>query len=401
MAFFNRENANKAITKKNRYIQLIDENKQPIGGLISYSSEFKKSFEEEFRSLTVSQGSPQLNFVSATIIDKLGSLGSIVANGIQAGKLMQIVNPPEVIKGLADGTIKLMQTQIGNTGSALREGSSKIFRQARFAPANVAPIVAPVMVYQILNAVAGAYQLSKINARLDSMQRSIDSINTKLNGNKYGRLTTAINSLEELRKQHAIIGYFSEDMRYKLAIATHEIQTVYHESGYLIDEFQKEIKDLQKTNQGKSGATKTNIILKEKGPDYVFNTWMFIAASQAKLLVADMWIKHDLQFVPEYVAVRMQDLDREIQILHESVSPMNAIHELKTYAEKCLDEMNIFQRLFSLKLNNEILGRPDYENVELKIERKAENKMAQSIYIWKDKNKIINVVTNSEIIDAT
>ncbi len=158
---------------------------------------------------------------------------------------MQIVAPPEIVKALADGSVKLMQTPTGGaTSSVVAEGSSRIVGQVRLAPADVAPIVAPVVLYQILNAIAGAHQLSKINARLDSLQRAIDSVIFRQQANSYARLYAAIDALQELDREYCAIGMFTDDMRWRLSIATNDIQAVNYESSFIIGRFKRMSEDL-------------------------------------------------------------------------------------------------------------------------------------------------------------
>jgi hypothetical protein len=51
-----------------------------------------------------------------------------------------------------------MQSGGNNLGGVLVNGSTKIAHQARFAP--LAPIVAPLLVYQAVHAIVGTQQLN-------------------------------------------------------------------------------------------------------------------------------------------------------------------------------------------------------------------------------------------------
>lgn len=254
------------------------------------------------------------------------------------------------------------------------------------------------MVYQLLNAVAGVYQLSKINARLDCLQRLIESIQFRQQANSYGRLYASINTLEEINREYSVIKRFTEDMRVRLIIATQDIYKVSNESSLIIKRFQQMSKDLMYSNSKKNGAIKANAMLKEEMNVYIIDANIYMVAAKAGLMAEEMWIKHDLQFVPEYVGYRIKDLQNEVDILQEAISPMLSIFELQNYAEDCLKEMGKFRRLFIPRAKHQILDRKKQLEDNKDFSDKCDT--AQSMFIWMDNNNNIKVLSSSEIITS-
>lgn len=393
---FKRVNPDNLLMPANSYLFLEDECGNKAGGIIAFSSELKSEIINSLDNQNSDTNSNIVGKVSSTIIDKLGSVGTTIASGVQAGNLMQIVAPPEVIEGLASGTMRLMETATGNTGSVIRQGASQIFRQARFAPANIAPIVAPVMIYQLLNAVAGAYQLSKINARLDSLQRTIEEISFRQQANSYGRLFASINALEDINKEYKVLGKFTDDMRMRLSIATQEIQVVNYELGLILMRFQQKSEEIQKNNSKFEGAKKADTFLNENLNIYMLDAKIYLAAAKAGLMAQQAWILHDMQFAPEYITTRLEDLQEDVLLLQQAIDPMRKMCELQEYAESCFYETNALKRMINPGLKKRIQDREDYFDGEQSITKTA--MPSQSISIWQDGNGEIQVVASSNCI---
>lgn len=398
IAFVKRPESHETAIRPNEYLFLSDENGQESAALISYSPELKIDMLSEFRQAAGAQYASSYSAVAGTIVDRLGAVGPVVASGARAGRLMQIVAPPEVVKALANGTAKLMQTPTGATSSVMLEGSSRIWSQAKFAPASVAPIVAPVILYQVLNAVAGAHQLGKINARLDSLQRSIESVIFRQQANSYARLYAAIDALQELDREYRAIGRFTDDMRWRLSMATNDVQVVNYESRFIIDRFQHMSEDLMRSSHKRQGAIRANTMLDEGSNAYILDAEIYVTAIKAGLVAKQMWIRHDLQFVPEYVGRRLDDLDNEMKSLKETVSPMRCIEELQDHADGCLREMSLLQRWTSPRLSKEIRSRS--EQFASTQDDDPRQDTAQSLFIWEDNKGEIKALSGVEAIVA-
>lgn len=382
----------------NEYLYLRDEDGSNSFALISYAPDLKEDLLEQFENGFYDDYGSQYNAVSGTVIDQLGPLVPIISSGLNSRGLMQIVGPSEVVEGLANGTMKLMKRKDGTgfLGEVLNEGSSKIFKQATFAEADLARIVAPGAIYRIFNAAAGTYQLSQINARLDSLQRAIDSIVFRQQANEYGRLCAAITTLEEIGRQYSVMGRFTDDMRNRLILATQEIIIVNNESRIILERFQRKSEELMATDKKKSGLAKATKILEEEKYAYMLDANIYMTAAKAGLIADEIWLKHDLQFAPEYIGYRMRDLELEVSTIKEAVSPMESIYELQYYAVDCLKEMGKLGRLFHPNFKRKVKDIKEQLNNEEEPIDEVNN--AQSLYIWLDKNNQIKMLSATEMI---
>lgn len=388
---FSRKKDIKLILQPNQYIELMDPSGNMQGALLIHDSKTKDELLKYFKNSRENNLLGHNGYISDAIVDKIGCTSSIISSAIQSGHLMQIVGTPNLIEGLKTGTMSLLSTGESFTGSVISKTTNQIVGQLRFAPADVAPIIAPMAVWQVINAIAGVQQLAKINLRLDTIQRTVDSIVFRMQANVYGRLCAVIASLSEIDKQYRTIGYFSDDMSFRLAIATSEIQTVFFEQGFLIKRFTEKSKSILENTKKKEGAYSANQLLKEEEQTFLIDASIYIAATRAALLASKSWILHDLNKVPEYVTNRNISIRQEIKNLEESFKVLSIIDELKEHSLKCLDEMSWFSKnLFNRTLKKEITERTNNNNLK---EQDEMDKIEPSILIWKSEDQKLNCIS--------
>lgn len=382
---FSRKKDIKLILQPNQYIELIDPSGNMNGAILIHDLKTKDELLKYFMNSRENNLLGHNGYISDAIVDKIGCTSSIISSAIQSGHLMQIVGTPNLIEGLKTGTMSLLSTGESFTGSVISKTTNQIVGQLRFAPADIAPIIAPMAVWQVINAIAGVQQLAKINLRLDTIQRTVDSIVFRMQANAYGRLCAVIASLSEIDKQYRTIGYFSDDMSFRLAIATSEIQTVFFEQGFLIKRFTEKSKSILENTKKKEGAYSANQLLKEEEQTFLIDASIYIAAARAALLASKSWILHDLNKVPEYVTNRNISIRQEIKNLEESFKVLSIIDELKEHSLKCLDEMSWFSKnLFNRTLKKEITKRTNNNNLK---EQDEMDKTEPSILIWKSEDQ--------------
>lgn len=388
---FSRKKDIKLILQPNQYIELMDPSGNMQGALLIHDSKTKDELLKYFKNSRENNLLGHNGYISDAIVDKIGCTSSIISSAIQSGHLMQIVGTPNLIEGLKTGTMSLLSTGESFTGSVISKTTNQIVGQLRFAPADVAPIIAPMAVWQVINAIAGVQQLAKINLRLDTIQRTVDSIVFRMQANVYGRLCAVIASLSEIDKQYRTIGYFSDDMSFRLAIATSEIQTVFFEQGFLIKRFTEKSKSILENTKKKEGAYSANQLLKEEEQTFLIDASIYIAAARAALLASKSWILHDLNKVPEYVTNRNISIRQEIKNLEESFKVLSIIDELKEHSLKCLDEMSWFSKnIFNRTLKKEITERTNHNNLK---EQDEMDKIEPSILIWKSEDQKLNCIS--------
>lgn len=337
------------------FVPLLNPSGEQQGALLVHSADARRMFFDHLSA----RGSAGLcghnGNVSSAVSDQISGMAAAVAGTLQAGELVQVVASPSIAEGLRTGAYSLMQTATGPTGDVL--GGSGIVGKLRLAPASVAPIVAPLVIWQVLHAVAGVRQLQRINARLDTLQRGIEQLTCRQQAGTYGRIAASIESIVELDRQFRSIGRFTDDMRLRLVIASRDISTSVLEQRFMLERFEH-LKDrvIEKTT-GKDGAFEANQLLNEEMAVGMLDANLYVAASKASLAAHQAWIVHDIEHVPEYLPTRLTDLAGEVESIEAALQPMRAIKELQDHATECLNEMSFIRRQFNRTLVKEIRER--------------------------------------------
>lgn len=324
-------------------IPLLTENGEKRGVVLVHSDETRDAFIRELTSAT--DVAPHRGAIASYFVDLLGSASPLINAAIQSRQLLQIVGTPEIVAGIQNGSLSIMRSGGQMTGTVVSNATQKIVGQLRFEPANIAGIVGPLAVWQILNAVAGVYHLQKIDTKLASLQRGIDRLTLRTQAKTYGQLMSAVAILQELSKQHAITGTFSSDMMVKLALAERDIRSAWSEQHLLMERFKGIINQILH-KKGDRGAVQA--ILKEESNEFFRDMKLLIDASRASILVSEAWIQYDLEHNPRYVSVRLHDSKEEVKAIESAISQLAMLlDELQKHAVDRPAETNWFRDIFA------------------------------------------------------
>jgi len=377
------------------FIPLLTDGGEERGAILVHSDETRDLLVREFTLQPTADVAPHGGSISSYFADQLGATAGLVNTAIQSRQLLQVVGSPQVLTGLKNGSLTVMRSAGQMTGTVVSNATQKIAGQLRFAPANIAGIVGPLAIWQILNAVAGVTHLQRINAKLEALQRGIERLTIRLQAKTYGQLISAVAILEELSKQCAITGTFSPDMTVKLALAERDIRSALAEQRLLVQRFDDISKQILQEAKGKQGAFRCNQLLKEESSEFLMDAKLLTAASRASVLASEAWIRHDLEHNPRHVSMRLRDLESEMDTINNTVSPLGILQELQKHAVDCLSEMNWFSRnIFNRQLNKDIQSRMLQQNNEP--EETPIKAVTPSVVIWKDQNN----QTKSVVIDV-
>lgn len=337
--------------------------------------------------------------ISSWIGDQLCSSSAIVNSALQSRQLLQVVGTPEVVAGIKNGSLSVMRSSGEMTGTVINSQSKRIAGQMRFAPANVGKVVGPLVLWQVLNAVAGVAHLHRINTKLESLERGIERLIFRNQAKTYGQLAAAISTLEELSKQCYLTGTFSNDMVVRLAIAERDIRSALAEQRLLVQRFQENALHLVNSTGGKKGAFSCNQVLREESNEFLIDAKLLTGASRASVLVSEAWLRHDLEHNPRHVSVRLRELEKDMETIKDTISPLIVLKELHEHAQECVSEMNWFSRkIFNRSLVKEIDSRdiPEESNGEHCVEKEV----FPTALIWKDnKNETKCLVIDAVIED--
>ena len=384
------------------FIPLLDkEDGQEQGVIVVHGDSTRDILLQEILSHPSPGVGPHGGTISPYFADQLVSTSNVLNSALQSRQLLQVVGSPQILAGLKDGSLSVMRSAGQMTGNAINTSTHKLAGQLRFAPANMSRIVGPLAVWQIINAVAGVTHLQKINAKLDVLQRGMERLTIRFQAKTYGQIVSAVEILQDLSNQHSITGTFSSDMTMRLAIAEHAIRTSFAEQRLLEQRFHDRAKRVVKEAKNKAGAYEINTILKEETSEFLADAKLLAVSSQASLLVAEARLRHDLEHCPQYVADRLQNLERVVGETYVTVSPLKLLKELHEKAEGCLNDLNWFsKRIWNRKLRKEITAhKPLTEETNSEsTEGTTQDTKAPSFLVWKDdKHQTRSVLIDVEI----
>ena len=354
---------------------------------------------QEFLTFSAEDGPAHNGTISSFLFDQIGLSSGIVNATVQSGGLVQVLASLSVANGLRDGTLTIMRSGGAFTGNVVAQSSKRITAQLRFLPASSASIVAPLIAWQILHAIAGVQQLARINARLDSLQRGLERLTFRQQARTIGQLAAAIATLEDLSEQFRTSGSFTNDMLIRLALADRDIQSSLAEQRVLVQRFEQLSSQITENARGKQGAVSANQLLKEEAAEFLIDAKILTTASKASLLSTQAWLRYDLEHNSANVPRRLKDLETELWNAMEFVEPLTLIQELDEHAKQCVEQMNWCDRcLFSRGLADEVRGRRMQGDEEHRVLNESS---APSVLIWKGgDNRIQSVIVDSKLTEG-
>jgi len=287
-------------------------------------------------------GTASCQSVSSSVGDFAAKLTPTLATAIQAGQVMRIVGPPSVVEGLAKGTMTLMQSGGNNLGGVLVNGSTEIAHQARFAP--VAPIVAPLLVYQAVHAIVGTQQLNEINRRLARIEGTLSRMVQRQNAKDLGEVIAAASTLQDILDEHAHTGHFNAQMKDRISHCERDLRAHLERLKILKENFHDKIKQARRSARRRNQALELAVIIKEEGDQFGQDVRLLIALSAAVIQLEQGLMLIALEHDPESLAYREKQLKEQIKRCRETLDDMVDLSEVKSEIQGCLDRMNWWQR---------------------------------------------------------
>lgn len=160
---------------------------------------FEKSeilkFDNEFNKI---EKNPKLKSSFNAIFSQIPMLGVNVANF----NSLIVTFPPNVLKGISDGTYKLMQTKTGIIKSIAVNSSNGQIVKIGEVISKVNPVAAIAIVWQVAAMITAQKFLADINKKLEKIENSINELKEFL---EIQQISTVIGNLDYLKKISTII----------------------------------------------------------------------------------------------------------------------------------------------------------------------------------------------------
>ncbi len=135
----------------------------------------------------------EYGFAYDALVASIPAGAEVAHQAIRAGGTLRIVGPPEMLAGLADGTLEMVNSSGELIGTVRRTGEGVFAGQLRFdAVAQINPATAALVVFQVMAAVSGQYFMKRIDAKLEEIEKGIARIEGRLKDQDWARLDTAV-----------------------------------------------------------------------------------------------------------------------------------------------------------------------------------------------------------------
>jgi hypothetical protein len=110
---------------------------------------------------------------------------------LQAGDIVRVLGPPEVLEGLNGGGLELIRSGPGNLG-VVRDAATKDFAgQLRLGEVEFSGVAAPALAaFQVASAVTLQYYLARIDRQLGAISRDLEAVRSDTRDDRYGRIET-------------------------------------------------------------------------------------------------------------------------------------------------------------------------------------------------------------------
>ena len=156
-----------------------------------------------------------------------------IQGALQAGQIVRVAGPPDVLKDLASGALEMVQATDGTgyLGGLKRPGSRGFAAQLRFAgkpETQSVPNVNPALAgFQFASAVTLQYYLARIDRQMSAIDKEIRGTRQDIRDERYGRIEAARKRCELAERILAgAPGLGNHDAR-RLDLAAHDLDQTY------------------------------------------------------------------------------------------------------------------------------------------------------------------------------
>ena len=375
------------------WVELTAPNGDGSAVLVCYGPEQSGLIRQHFEKLQRTDATPwHGGSLGSAIADQLAGASVLVASGLQAGQMFQVIGTPHLVEGLKIGTHALMQTAEGTLGTVVSSATRKIAGSLRFGKASMAPVLAPVLVWQVFHGIAGTSQLRKINRRLDVILRKLETIATRSEAGVLGEVLNAVHTLDDILEERANTGTFTEGMEIRLALVEMTIGSILERNRSLVDLFRIKASEIPRLG-GKTGAVRATRLLQEEGGQAVHDMEMLFGLAAADLRVEGARILHAMEHNPADTQRRLDKANAKVGEHRELLENLPSVEGVKSRAQACVEEMSWWERNISAR----VVRKETAKLTSLKLRdarlpvRSSESLTEGSYVFWKDEADVTKV----------
>lgn len=367
-------------------VRLLDDKGEIQAGAFLYNSEESCQILDKINGeKIVGSQSCGSQIISKLIGDSAASLAPAFATAVQSGQVMRIIGPPSVVEGLANGSMALMQSGSNSLGTIVSSGSKNIVGQARFAPAG--GIIAPLLVYQAVHAIAGTQQLNQINRRLAGIERTLSQILERQNAKDLGEVYAACTTLNDILAEHSHTGHFSPQMQDRLSHCERDLRSHYERLRFLGNAFHEKVSKAKAGLRRHDTTIELAILIKEYGDQFAQDVRLLFSLATAVIQVEHGLLLVAIEHNPNSLGYRCEQVNNRIGELRNVLSGMVDVVEIKREIQGCLKEMNWWDRnVFKRSQVDLLMDALDVHAIEYNSEASpcSDASNGEGFLVWQD-----------------
>lgn len=261
------------------------------------SSLFNRLAPEERRALPSIAANPAL----------LGA-AQLIQGALMAGKVVRVVGPPDIMQGLAAGTLEMVPSSGGNLGIVRDVATKKWIRPARFE--DVPNLNAALAGFQLASAVTLQYYLARIDRQMREIEKEIRGARQDIRDERYGRIEAARKQCELAERILAgATGLGNHDAR-RLDLAAHDLDQTYEALAASVKSFCERVEETDFQTVSKNDL---DALLKEGAG---------VALTDTQLLLYAAVVRHRIGGVQAFLL--SDDGEHRSRLAHED---LDAIHQ--------------------------------------------------------------------------
>lgn len=325
-------------------IPLTNREGQIEAGLLSYGLDESSQIIERLRQEELhGTGMERGSLVNRQVGDTLAGLTPMVMTGLRSGQLYQVIGPPSVVQGLANGTMQMVPSKIGGSLGAVTQGSSQFAGQARFLQVSSTSVVAPLMIYQAVHMIVGTQQINEINRRLASIDRTLEKMLQRQNAKDLGEVIAAASTLRDILEEHQHSGHFNAQMRDRLSHCERDLRAHLERLKLLQAQFHSKVEAARARSRGRDRSVQLATLIKQEGDQFGQDTRLLIALCGAVMQLEQGLTAIALEHHPESLPHRQKQMKRQMEHCKEALKDMVNLSEVQVEIRVCLEKMNWWQ----------------------------------------------------------
>ena len=357
-----------------------------VGALLEYSQQQSQELIAYFKNSELHSPKPwHQGKLNGVVVDQLSATSVLVTTGLQAGQLFRVVGPPDLVAKVASGAYQMIQTSTGSLGTVTAAGGGQIVGQLRFAAGGAAlPVLAPMVVYQVLHAIVGTQQLNEINQRLAKIEHTLQELYVRHEATVLGEIHYAVNVLDDVLASRMNTGLFTPDAISRLVLVEKTILSILERNRLLIERFRDKASAVKKQSRRK-GARNASELLQTDGPQATYDMQCLVGLIAADLKLEQALLLLAMQNNPADVGRRQERIRSKMQSHYAAVESFPSIQEIKTYAQDCLKAMNWWERTFDFgKTKDEVRAAQNLNLKDIHPSAKALQPSLNGYVFWRD-----------------